>query len=399
MLAGDRYDARIMAEQRATPASAAAGLTPGQLYEHIVSQPGMVHDPTQAMVVEHLEALFNRLTGDSPPPWPVRPPNRGGVVARLRRRLYGPQSCDGARGIYLWGGVGRGKTWLMDLFYNQLPFPEKRRMHFHQLMREVHEGMHALKGRSGPLDIIAGGIAERTRVLCLDEFIVSDIGDAMILYNLLKALFCRGVILVASSNTVPDELYRHGLQRASFIPAIELIRERMDILKLDGPTDYRLRILEQAETYHAPHDATTERRLVSEFERLAPDGGRIGGTIRVMGREIPVRRVADDVVWLDFMALCGPPRSQADYLEISRCYGTVFISEIPLLEAELDAPARRFLYLLDLLYDRGVKLVISAAAHPPELYRGRSLANEFERAISRLHEMQTKGYLMRGRTA
>nr|WP_273440244.1 cell division protein ZapE [Sedimenticola selenatireducens] len=300
-----------------------------------------------------------------------------------------------ATGLYLWGGVGRGKTWLVDLFFNQLPFDNKLRIHFHHFMRNTHESLSRLKGVKNPLDRVAESLAARTRILCLDEFIVTDIGDAMILAQLLKSLFSRGVTLVTTSNTAPDNLYRNGLQRASFLPAIELIKQHTRVIHLDSTTDYRLRYLQQATVYHTPLGAAVNQRLIEEFEQLAPEPGQSGGTISLYWREIPVQRLADDLIWFDFFAICGPPRSQADYLELARCYHTVIISDIPLLTGELDDAARRFVFLVDEFYDRGVKLIISAAAGPLDLYRGERLKAEFERAVSRLQEMQSIEYLSR----
>lgn len=348
----------------------------------------MQADPNQAAVVAALQTLYQRLIQ---PPTPAPEP---ALLSRLLKRKM-PQPAAPETGLYLWGGVGRGKTWLVDLFFNRLPFEDKLRIHFHHFMRDTHEALSRLKGVKDPLDRVADSLAARTRILCLDEFIVTDIGDAMILAQLLKALFNRGVTLVTTSNTEPDNLYRNGLQRASFLPAIALIKQHTRVIHLDSATDYRLRYLEQATVYHTPLSAAVDRRLGEEFDQLAPEPGHEGGHISLYGREIAVRRLADDLVWFDFFAICGPPRSQADYLELARCYHTVIISDIPLLTGELDDAARRFVFLVDEFYDRGVKLIISAAAGPLELYRGERLKAEFERAVSRLQEMQSIEYLSR----
>ncbi|MCW8889694.1 MAG: cell division protein ZapE, partial [Sedimenticola sp.] len=271
----------------------------------------------------------------------------------------------------------------------------KLRIHFHHFMRETHEALARYKGVKNPLEKVAEALAARTRILCLDEFIVTDIGDAMILAQLLKSLFERGVTLVTTSNTEPDNLYKNGLQRTSFLPAIALINQHTQVVKLDAGTDYRLRYLEQATVYHTPLDATVTDRLNEEFEHLAPEPGEVGGNITLYGREIPVKRKADDLIWFDFLSICGPPRSQADYLELARCYHTVMISDIPILDGHLDDAARRLVFLIDEFYDRGVKLIISAAALPHQLYQGERLAFEFERAVSRLQEMQSMEYLSR----
>lgn len=299
------------------------------------------------------------------------------------------------KGLYIWGGVGRGKSWLVDIFYNLLPFEEKLRIHFHQFMREIHQELASLSGEKEPLDKVAENLAERTRILCLDEFIVTDIGDAMIIARLLKALFSRGITLVTSSNTQPQELYKDGLQRASFLPAIELLKQHTRILKLDAGIDYRLRYLEQATVYHTPLSPEVDLKLLEEFSQLAPEQEHAVESIHVFGRDIPVKHLADDVIWFDFIALCGPPRSQADYLELSRCFHTVLISDIPVLGPAMDDATRRFLYLVDEFYDRGVKLIISAAEPPESLYQGERLAFDFQRASSRLREMQSIAYLSR----
>ncbi len=362
-------------------------MTPEQSYQRQLQQNQVVADPHQAAVVAALQTLYSRL---------IRPasPAEADLLSRLLKRRTTPQPSP-EQGIYLWGGVGRGKTWLVDLFFNQLPFNNKLRIHFHHFMRDIHAAMSRLRGVKDPLDKVAESLAARARILCLDEFIVTDIGDAMILARLLKGLFSRGVSLVTTSNTAPDNLYQNGLQRASFLPAIALIKQHTQVIHLDSATDYRLRYLQQATVYHTPLGAAVNERLSKEFEQLAPEPGQSGGKISLYGREIPVQRLADDLIWFDFFAICGPPRSQADYLELARCYHTVIISDIPLLTGELDDAARRFVFLVDEFYDRSVKLIISAAAGPLELYRGERLSAEFERAVSRLQEMQSIEYLSR----
>lgn len=357
------------------------------LYQEGLDTGSLERDPAQAAVVERLDGLLRRLVEAEA----RTQRGRKRVFGRLLRRRASHPPPE--KGLYIWGSVGRGKTWLVDLFFNHLPIAEKRRIHFHQFMREIHEKLAGLKERSDPLRSIAADLAREIRVLCLDEFIVSDIGDAMILAQLLDALVGEGVTLVTTSNTPPHRLYQDGIQRASFLPAIELLKRHTEVVELYGTTDYRLRFLEQATVYHTPVHPAVEERLVGEFARLAPETATAGGTIRVFGREIPVVQTADDVIWFDFMALCGPPRSQADYLELARRYHTVFISDIPVLGPSLDDATRRFLYLLDEFYDRKVKLIVSAAAPPESLYQGERLAFDFQRAASRLREMQSTGYL------
>lgn len=362
-------------------------MTPASQYQQQISSGQMLPDPAQAVAVEALDDLFHRLIAPTP---------QAPGLQRLRGLLGLKTSAKPPiRGLYLWGGVGRGKTWLVDLFFNLVPDDRKLRRHFHHFMREVHEELAQLRGQANPLQKVAERLAQRTRLLCLDEFIVTDIGDAMVLAQLLKALFAQGITLVTTSNTEPDQLYRDGLQRASFLPAIALLKEHLQELRVDNQTDYRLRYLKQAQVYHCPLGPEVDQRLAQEFDQLAPEVGQIGGHLRIFGRNIPVMRLADDVVWFDFMALCGPPRSQADYLELARSFHTVFISDIPRLGPSLDDPTRRFLYLVDEFYDRGVKLVISAAEPADHLYQGERLAFDFQRAVSRLQEMQSVEYLAR----
>ena len=343
-------------------------------------------DASQARVVDALQDLYDRLQNSGGP-------KSAGIFSRLLRnsgRTSVPET-----GLYIWGGVGRGKTWLVDLFYNQLPIKAKMRRHFHHFMSEIHASLDQLQGTRNPLDVIAEQLSKRTRILCLDEFIVIDITDAMILAQLLKALFARGVTLVTTSNTRPDNLYENGLQRDNFLPAIKMLKDHTRVIELDSDTDYRLRYLEQVTVYHTPLGPEVEEHLLEEFRQLSPEEGHTGGSIHVFGRDIPIKNVADDVIWFEFMALCGPPRSQADYLELARCYHTVIISDVPILGSSLDDATRRFLYLIDEFYDRGVKLIVSAAAVPESLYQGKRLAFDFQRAVSRLQEMQSKAYLAR----
>ena len=358
--------------------------TPEQQYQAWLADGELEPDPAQAAVLAELQELYRRL---------LHPPHRKGLFSRLSGRKGRPP--EGEKGLYIWGGVGRGKTWLVDLFYNQLPLPRKQRIHFHRFMRGIHEQLDRLRGRPEPLRLVAAGLAEEARVLCLDEFIVTDIGDAMILAQLLEALFQQGVTLVTSSNTQPDDLYRDGIQRSSFLPAIELLKRHTLVMELSGSIDYRLRYLEQAQVYHTPLGPEVETSLQQEFDRLAPEPGQVGGTVRVFQRDIPVVRLADDLAWFDFMALCGPPRGQNDYLELACRFHTVLISDIPLLGPALDDVTRRFLYLLDEFYDRNVKIILSAAGPPESLYQGERLAFDFQRAVSRLQEMQSIDYLAR----
>jgi cell division protein ZapE len=360
-------------------------VTPLERYRHDLQRAGFVADAAQEKAAAALERVYREL---------LRPPRvrRRGLFGRLRS---GPGAPPPARGLYLWGSVGRGKTFLMDAFHDVLPFAEKTRVHFHRFMHSIHAELQRTRGRADPLELIADGYAMHSRVLCLDEFIVNDITDAMLLGGLLRALFARGVALVATSNTPPDDLYRNGLQRARFLPAIELLKRHTEVLALDGATDYRLRALQRLEIYHAPLDAAADQALQRAFGQVAPETGSTGRPLPVEGREIPTVRWADDVVWFEFQALCDGPRSQNDYLEIARCFHTVLLANVPTFGADDDDRARRFVNLVDVFYDHNVKLVVSAAAAPTGLYCGGRLGFDFQRTVSRLIEMQSHAYLAR----
>lgn len=316
---------------------------------------------------------------------------RSGLLPQLRRLLGG--ATTPVRGAYLWGGVGRGKTFVMDVFFENLPARDRLRYHFHRMMYRVHGRLKSLRNQPDPLQIVAGELAAQARVICFDEFFVTDIADAMILANLLDGLFRRGVTLVATANVPPDDLYRDGLQRARFLPAIELLKAHTEVLQVDAGTDYRLRVLEQAEIYHSPLDEGADASLERWFAGLAPDQGTCGQPIEINGRDILTRRRADGIAWFDFAALCDGPRSQDDYIEIARAFQAVVLSAVPVLDESLDNQARRFIALVDEFYDRRVKLIISAAAPVSDLYSGTRLAREFERTRSRLMEMQSRDYL------
>jgi len=305
------------------------------------------------------------------------------------------------RGLYMWGGVGRGKTMLMDWFYETLRHPRARRrarpiaqrMHFYHFMRRVHAELRTVARRTRPLEAVAERLARRMRVICLDEFFVADIADAMILAGLFDGLFRRGVTLVATSNLPPQDLYKDGLQRQQFLPAIALIQRHLDVLQLDGGVDYRLRRLEQAPTYLDSTAPGTAAALQTRFSALAAgaDGG--SATLTVEGRDLKVVNAAPGMVWFEFAELCEGPRSQNDYIELARLYHTIFISNIPQFTEFNEDAARRFIMAVDELYDRGVNIVVSAAAPPEALYQGERLQMEFQRAASRLIEMQTHRYL------
>jgi cell division protein ZapE len=293
----------------------------------------------------------------------------------------------------LWGGVGRGKTYLMDWFVESLPMAGKQRVHFHHFMRDVHDELAGLPRQPDPLEVLADRRCRELRVLCLDEFVVTDITDAMLLYGLLRAFFSRGVTLVTTSNMPPDQLYRNGLQRQLFLPAIELIERRTHVFELDGGTDYRLRALAESGVYFHAEDGDGEAHLAATVERLVGGHREQSASLHINDREIPVRCMGGDLVWFDFAVLCGGPRSAADYIEIAREFHTVLVSGVPRLTAARDAAARRFLHLVDELYDRRVKLILSAETPLEALYGGELHDFSHERLISRLTEMQSTEYL------
>jgi cell division protein ZapE len=311
------------------------------------------------------------------------------------RRLSARQAETPPRGVYLWGGVGRGKTLLMDLFYASLPAALGERTHFYRFMREVHAQLRTIGQRSEPLDTVAERLAARARVLCLDEFFVADIADAMILAGLLEGLFRRGVTLVVTSNIAPQDLYKDGLQRQRFLPAIDLLASHLDIVHVDGPVDYRLRQLEQAPTYLDSTLPGTAAALQQRFSALAGGSALGPSTLSVEDRPIKARATAAGMAWFEFQELCEGPRSQNDYIELARLYHTLFISNVPEFTRNDENAARRFIMLIDEFYDRNVNVVISAAAAPGSLYHGERLQSEFSRAASRLIEMQTQHYLAR----
>jgi cell division protein ZapE len=315
-----------------------------------------------------------------------------GLLARLRAKFSAPEPV---RGLYLWGGVGRGKTFLIDLFYENLPLEQKKRVHYHRFMREVQARLRELQGREDPLIDVAEGIAAQARVLCLDEFFVSDIGDAMILGGLLRQLFARGVSLVTTSNTPPRNLYAGGLQRERFLPAIALIEQHCSVVEIVSAQDWRLRALTQARVFHTPLGPTAERALNDCFQRISHGQSRPETAIDIHDRRIPVQRLAEDVVWFCFSAICEGPRAVADYIEIGKDYGTVIVSGVPQFTPVMEDAARRFIEMVDEFYDRHVKLILSAAVPIIDLYDGDKLRAEFSRTESRLIEMQSEDYLAR----
>jgi cell division protein ZapE len=347
-------------------------------YEHALSERGFKADPAQRAAVERLQQAFDE--------WVAFKAQRSSTLKRLLTRPEVP------RGIYMWGGVGRGKSFLMDAFYLELPLVRKTRLHFHEFMRGVHRQLDELKGMADPLDEVARRVARKYRLICFDEFHVSDIADAMILYNLLKALFDNGVSFVMTSNYEPGTLYPDGLHRDRIMPAINLLKEKLDIVNVDAGIDYRKRALEQVHAYHTPLGAAADQALRTAFASLA-DTEDENPRIHIEAREIRALRRAGSVVWFDFATLCGGPRSQNDYLELASLFQTVILSGVPLMSAAMSSEARRFTWLIDVLYDHKVKLIMSAEVAPEELYTAGALANEFHRTVSRIVEMQSAEYM------
>ena len=355
---------------------------PLDLYQTAVSKGDIQSDVAQLQAMERLQSLYLLLTKQE---------NEPGLMAKL----FAKPKRELIPGLYFWGGVGRGKTFLMDLFFDSLPFEQKSRMHFHRFMRHVHHALTDLQGEADPLRKIALDFADKNRVLCFDEFFVSDITDAMILAGLLEVLFENGVTLVATSNVEPVNLYENGLQRSKFLPAIALIEKNTQILNVDSGTDYRLRVLESAEIYHYPLDRQADEVLLQSFNSLSPDAGKADIVLDIEGREIKTRFCGDGVVWFDFPEICEGPRSQNDYIEIAMLYQTVLVSNLPRFTEQSENAARRFISLVDEFYDHSVKLIISAESPILDIYQGERLKFEFQRTESRLQEMQSNEYLGR----
>jgi len=352
-----------------------------EAYEESLQRESHIEDPAQLDVIARFENLQARITSQKP--------RRGG----LRTMFFRSEAREPVRGMYIWGGVGRGKTFLMDLFFESLTIEKKRRVHFHRMMHEVHDRLKTLSFVENPLDKIAESIAQQTRVLCFDEFYVSDIGDAMILGGLLEGLFKRDVTLVTTSNSRPDELYKDGLQRQRFLPAIKLLNEYTDVVNMEGSTDYRLRILQKAGTYLSPNDDGAAKKLDYFFDETASTKIETDTSLEINDREIRARRCAKGVAWFRLTDICDGPRSQDDYIAIARWYPSVIISGVPRFDATNDDQARRFISLVDEFYDRRVKLILSADVDVHKLYTGKRLSFEFDRTVSRLIEMQSVEYL------
>ncbi len=358
-------------------------------YNKALQQPDMKPDAAQQQAVAKLETLSLALTK-----------KQGNLLSQLLKKIspLTQHKNKTIQGLYFWGGVGRGKTWLVNLFFDALPIKEKYRVHFHHFMLEIHEELSILssskhKNRKNPLQHIAKQLAKKYKVLCIDEFIVTNITDAMILSELLHALFKQQVCLVATSNRVPDDLYLNGLQRERFLPAIELIKTHTEVFHLDGGVDHRTSLLEQNAVYYSPITENTNQQLSTRAQELAITPVVENKVLKVLGRDIQTTLCSEEMVYFDFKSICSTPRAAQDYIELARQFNTIFISNIPVLDEFSDDKARRFIYLIDELYDRNVKLIASAAADPKKLYQGNMLKFAFHRTSSRLIEMRSHHYL------
>jgi cell division protein ZapE len=360
-------------------------------YKSALQQPDRVHDAAQEQAIIKLEALTTALTTNDEPP-----------LLRFLKNLspFAQHQKKPPQGLYLWGDVGRGKTWLMNLFYEELPIKKKSRIHFHHFMLSIHEQLAELnrgkgKKQKNPVRTIAKQLARDNQVLCIDEFIVTNITDAMILSELLRTLFKHQVCLVATSNRIPDDLYLNGLQRERFLPSIELIKRHTEVFQLDDGTDHRTALLEQTDIYYHPIDENTDDEIAQRMQKLAVTPIIEQKTLSILNREVITIKCCEEIVWLDFEIICSAPRAAQDYIELAQQFSTVILSGIPIMDEYSDDRTRRFIYLIDELYDRNVKLIASASAAPEELYQGRMLKFAFHRTSSRLIEMRSHQYLSR----
>jgi cell division protein ZapE len=347
-------------------------------YRQALDERGFAADEAQERAVARLQQAYED--------WLEFEEQRSSFFRRLLQRPQVP------RGVYMWGGVGRGKSFLMDSFYSVAPVTRKTRVHFHEFMRHVHRQLDGLKGMADPLQEVARRTAEQYRLICFDEFHVSDIADAMILYNLLKGLFENGVSFIMTSNYHPDDLYPDGLHRDRLLPAIALIKERMDVLNVDAGIDYRRRALEQVEVYHTPLGPEADRALAAAFDRIAETRDE-ATVIDVEGRQLRSVRRAGGIIWFSFDVLCGGPRSQNDYLELASRFHTVIVSDIPVMTVAMQSEARRFTWLIDVFYDHRIKMIMSAETPPEKLYMVGPMSQEFQRTVSRIMEMQSRDYV------
>ena len=351
-----------------------------EYYHNALSQRGYKPDEAQQRAITRLQLCYDE--------WVAYKGQRSSTFKRLINRPSVP------KGVYMWGGVGRGKSFLMDSFFSVVPLVRKTRVHFHEFMRDVHRQLDELRGVADPLDEVAKRVAKKYRLICFDEFHISDVADAMIMYNLLKALFDNGVSFIMTSNYDPELLYPDGLHRDRILPTIALLYEKLDVMNIDAGIDYRGRALEQVEAYYTPLNAKTDKALRDAYASVAESADE-DPVIRIEAREIRSLRRAGTIIWFDFNTLCGGPRSQNDYLEIASRFHTVILSGVPMMSASMSSEARRFTWLIDVFYDQGVKLLMSAEVEPEELYTTGAMANEFHRTVSRIVEMQSQEYMNR----
>lgn len=368
-------------------------LSPTSRYLTALKEGSHQPDDVQKEAVTRLDTIYQQLIAEQEP----AAQQSGGLMAKFSKLLGKRDSAsrEPVRGLYMWGGVGRGKTWLMDLFYHSLPGERKQRLHFHRFMLRVHEELTTLQGQSDPLEIVADRFKAQTDVLCFDEFFVSDITDAMLLGGLMKALFARGITLVATSNIPPDELYRNGLQRARFLPAIEAIKQFCDVMNVDAGIDYRLRTLTQAHLWLSPLNEQTTQQMDKLWLALAGAPRSHAPELEINHRPLATLGVENQTLAVSFATLCVDARSQHDYIALSRLFHTVMLFEVPVMTKLMENEARRFIALVDEFYERHVKLVVSAAAPLHEIYQGERVKFEFQRCLSRLQEMQSEEYLKR----
>ena len=350
-----------------------------EYYQHALTERGFKSDPAQQRAVDRLQEAYDD--------WVAYKAQRSSAFKRLINRPDVPQ------GVYMWGGVGRGKSFLMDSFYSVVPVVRKTRLHFHEFMRAVHRQLDELKGMEDPLIEVAKRIARKYRLICFDEFHVSDVADAMIMYNLLSALFANGVSFVMTSNYDPDKLYPDGLHRDRMLPTIALIKDKLDVMNVDAGIDYRHRALEQVQAYYTPLGAAADHALRETYAKIA-DTADEDPRVHIEQRELRALRRAGGVIWFDFATLCGGPRSQNDYLELASQFHTVILSGVPRMSAAMSSEARRFTWLIDVFYDHKVKLIMSAEVAPELLYTEGAMSNEFHRTVSRIIEMQSREYML-----
>jgi cell division protein ZapE len=356
----------------------ASAISVTQLYEQSLAERGYKADDAQCKGIAALQRCQDE--------WAGYKSQRANALTKMLR--YPPLP----KGVYMYGGVGRGKSFIMDCFFNAVPLQRKTRLHFHEFMREVHRQLHELKGVVDPLEVLAKRMARKHRLICFDEFHVADVTDAMILHRLLDAMFRNRMSIVTTSNFHPDQLYPNGLHRDRILPAIELLKSQLEVINVDSGTDYRRRTLELANLYLTPLNEDTANQIGGIFDKLAESADE-DPALNIEHRVLKARRKAGGVVWFDFQTLCGGPRSQNDYLELASRFHTIVLSDVPHMPVRMASEARRFTWLVDVLYDRKVKLVISAAVPPEQLYTDGPLSHEFPRTVSRLNEMQSKEYL------